>query len=820
MSGRSDGRMIGRSDGQMSSYLSIAGCFLLAIVALKIVEFLLAGFDVPNRFQLLVNGLVYNCVVVAWAIVGVGIVHFLLSMLSPKVSDGVAVTLLGLLLVSETGLTIYSLHNGYVLGSELFLRPLSESLTAIRGAMGIVMPILLTIALLAGFIALALWRARKKKKKAGEITLIVFVSAMLLLSLFFKTSHLFTFGVSNCYVHNKLYYLIDDGIKYRKYWSDSPERLDDSAEQMEKLRLSDEELELLLATHPEWGTPLDREYPLERTYVADTFINHCFSKIEDCTEKPNIVVLLVESMGHEFMGWGAMPFVDSLAATGLYWPNCLSATIRSYGAIPAITGSLGGPKSFQFGAMPDHNSLFTLLKGEGYNTRAYYGGEFTFDCIYEYLSAQGIDYLSPFYENYKKIPGEKDDYWWGAGDDYLFTNTIANMNEEVSSDDPHISLITTLSMHDILKLSDKKRQRSYEERAKKVCKRNPHVASQVASHVSATLFTDDCIKEFIHKYSRRPDFGRTIFVLVGDHASGLQQGDKLSFHHVPLIIWSPLVKKAARFSHIVTHNDIAPALYSLLTSHYGIKAQPTVHWLGDGLGATPKTLLIVNYMHEITDIIYHNRYYEMGDRYTPESVYTFDTSMQLHREDNKGMVEETRRQLELMKALYFYTYFTNHLTARPLAKRHYEVVRQLQSQNEFVCTYPDQPPSKARFNTIEILPTTNIALTKDYTHVRVEIEADVSINKDINMLQYPEIVFTFMGKQEIREGDKMSKFFTDNNTSATGTYHLSLSKEYPLDSSSPSSINVEVKTPYKEEEYVAGVVVTLTNVRWSIAYAK
>lgn len=817
----------------LKPYFAIAGCFLLLIIALKVAEVLLLGTEIQNSFQLLVNALVYNCVVVSWVILAGGIVFWLFSLLSSLLVRGtnsrtahksptrkplviVTALLYALFLVSEAGLTLYSMHNGYLLDSELFARPLSESLTAIRGTMGVVKPILLTIVIMGGFIALALWRVRSVKRKTGTIILLAFAVLMFMLSVFFKTSHLLTFGVNNRFVYNKCYFLIDDSIYYLKYWNNESQNADNSLK-LEELKMSEEELDMIVNTHPEWGVPLNPEYPLERAFVADTFLNRYF---ESQNQKPNIVIIIVESMGHEYMDWGAMPFVDSLASTGLYWPNCLSTTIRSYGAIPAITGSVGGPKTFQFGTMPDHNSLLSLLKKEGYNTRAYYGGEFTFDCIYEYFTTQHIDYMSPFYDTYRATPEGKHGFWWGATDDYLFQNTIDDLNNNVApnNNSPHLSVITTLSMHEELKLYDKKRQDSYMQRVEKlrsVC----DAEHKKLEGVSSALFTDDIIREFIKKYSKRADFENTIFVVTGDHASGRQNGDMLSYHHVPLIIWSPLVKTPTKFSHIVTHNDITPALYSLLTSKYGVSSQPTIHWLGDGLGPSPKTLVIVNYMHVITDIIYHNIYYHYDTRFPPEEVYTFDSGMKLKPCSNTAIRDTGRTQLELMTKLLFYTYHANRLTAHPVYKNDFEQMDSYQLASDIVCSYPNKPPSIVGEKKYDILRSTQIRPVKGYSTIRINIEADIKVNKDIDLTKYPDIRFSFDGNMKLRETDKLSKFFDSNKDVSTETNHLSLSKDYPI-GDTPAIVGIELATPMYDDDYVEGVVITFSNVKINVLYGK
>lgn len=807
------------SESRLSSlrqFLSIAGCFLLSIVVLKLVEFFICDIDIPKRGQLLVNALVYNCVVASWIIIGTGIVYWLTSLLSKKVANVLAASFFALVLVSEVGLTIYAKHNGFALGSELFARPLSESMTAIRGAMGVVIPILLTLAIVGGFIALALWRAKSGKRKAGKITVLAVTLVFALLSLIFKMPNLLTFGINNYFVYNKCYYLVDDSIYYYRNWANSSQ--EDGSLNIEKLRLTDEELAEIIATHPEWGTPLDPEYPLERAFVADTFLNRFFSATAEGGHLPNIVIILVESMGREYMGWGAMPFVDSLAATGLYWPNCLSTSRRSYGAIPAVTGSVGGPKSFQFGTMPDHNTLFSLLKSEGYNTRAYYGGDFTFDCIYEYLTAQRIDYMSPFLKAYKDSPEGNNGFWWGATDDFLFRHTIEDLNENIGANQPHVSLITTLSMHEELRLDDKKRQNSYMQRVAKLNSQCDAKHKNLEG-VSSAMFTDDYIREFIHQFSKRADFGNTIFVITGDHSSGRQNDDMLSYHHVPLIIWSPLINQPMRFNHLVTHNDVTPALYSLLTSKYGLHPQPTVHWLGDGLGPTPKTLVIVNYMHVITDIIFHNVYYHYDTRFPPEEIYTFDEGMKLKPCENKVMGDSSRRQFELLTKLYLYTYYANRLTNRPVFRSDFDPIKSIQLNSDLVCPYPNRPPSEVGTKHFDIIRPTPLKKIEGYSTIRVNIEADVKVNKDIDLTKYPDIGFSFDGEAKLTEYDKLSKFFDSNKDVSTETNHISLSKDYPMHDKT-GTISIELVTPMWDDDYVEGTELTLSNVKINILYGK
>lgn len=77
----------------------------------------------------------------------------------------------------------------------------------------------------------------------------------------------------------------------------------------------------------------------------------------------------------------------------------------------------------------------------------------------------------------------------------------------------------------------------------------------------SVLNLDDAMKKFFEKYSKRPDFENTIFIITGDHSMPeitLQQ--KIDRYHVPLMIYSPLLKESKRFRSIVSHFDVAPSI--------------------------------------------------------------------------------------------------------------------------------------------------------------------------------------------------------------------------------------------------------------------
>ncbi|RYZ58141.1 MAG: hypothetical protein EOO14_10075, partial [Chitinophagaceae bacterium] len=74
-------------------------------------------------------------------------------------------------------------------------------------------------------------------------------------------------------------------------------------------------------------------------------------------------------------------------------------------------------------------------------------------------------------------------------------------------------------------------------------------------------YSDESIRSFLLAYRQRPDFDNTIFIITGDHRLiPVPEDNMLSRFHVPLLIYSPLLKRQASFPALSSHLDIAPSL--------------------------------------------------------------------------------------------------------------------------------------------------------------------------------------------------------------------------------------------------------------------
>lgn len=338
---------------------------------------------------------------------------------------------------------------------------------------------------------------------------------------------------------------------------------------------------------------VDKEnYPFMHTTDSTDVLSPYFSN--DSTP-PNIVILLVEGLGRAFSNKGAYlgsftPFIDSLSDHSLYWENFLSEGGRTFAALPSLLGSLPfGENGFNdLGeAMPRHLSILNILKKNGYNTSFYYGGDSHFDNMDLFLRKNGIDAINDektYPAGYNKMPASATGFSWGYGDKELFRRYIETKQ---AAHQPYASLVLTVSTHNPFLINEQDRYlQKFEERMSDLLfdENKKQQYRNYKMQYASILFMNDAVQDFINQYKKRADFKNTVFLITGDHRlPEIPMTTKIDRYHVPLLIYSPLLKRTAKFSSISTHFDITPSLLAWLKKGYRLKVPVTASWMGSGL---------------------------------------------------------------------------------------------------------------------------------------------------------------------------------------------------------------------------------------------
>jgi uncharacterized sulfatase len=332
---------------------------------------------------------------------------------------------------------------------------------------------------------------------------------------------------------------------------------------------------------------------------------------------PNIVIILVEGLGRAFTNEGAYlgnftPFIDSLSNKSLYWKNFLSEGGRTFAVLPSVLGSLPFAKNgfLEMGdGMPTHLSLLSLLKYNGYHTSFYYGGDAKFDNMATFLNKNAIDELNDgqsFPSGYTKLPAPNG-FSWGYNDKELFRHYLVTRDEKATA--PQLSVVLTVSTHSPFAINEEdKYLKQFEDRLTQLgyddAKKNEYRNYKL--QYASILYMDDALRGFFNAYSKRSDFNNTIFLITGDHRMPeIPMSDKIDRYHVPLIVYSPMLKRTAQIASVSTHFDISPSLLSYLQHNYKIKGPSLTSWMGQGLDTNRNFQNIHNYplLQTKTDMI-------------------------------------------------------------------------------------------------------------------------------------------------------------------------------------------------------------------------
>lgn len=309
---------------------------------------------------------------------------------------------------------------------------------------------------------------------------------------------------------------------------------------------------------------------------------------------PNLVFFIVEGLGRSFSGPGAplgsfTPFLDQLGAQSLYWENFLAVQGRTFAALPSIFGSLPyGEEGFEAlgGAMPEHATLLSVLRTAGYRLKYYAGTDLSFDNERTFLRRQGVDRLLEAKDFGAGYVRSND---WGYGDNEVISLALAD--EAGDSRQPFVTVLQTSSTHSPYTFVGQGRYRDRFERRLELLgiaesQRDSYRAYR--DIYTSIMYADDALRRYFEAASKRPAYANTLFIITGDHRlPEIPMAEWIDRYHVPLIIYSPLLKEPQRIRSTSSDFDIAPSLLAMLSHQYGIRSPALVTWLGSGLDLEP-----------------------------------------------------------------------------------------------------------------------------------------------------------------------------------------------------------------------------------------
>ncbi|MCL2290570.1 MAG: LTA synthase family protein [Bacteroidetes bacterium] len=748
--------------------------------------------------------------------------YLLIAFLNQKTAQILTSILFALLISLEIGLYVYYTKAGVLMGRELVIRPASETWNTIRGSSNVIVSTTLIIIVFVYFIALpfVLKKVKIFNNFRSSIIGIGVVGILSACTFFYQRDKI---QITNNYLESKSFYFFSAIKNHSVDEMELAYFLFDEEGNFEKIEKNEKLLREYTALYNKTAEDLD--YPMERS--ASEFPDVLSPYFKKSEKQPNIVIIMVESLGNYLLGEKGedisfTPFLDSLANSGLYWKNCLTTTPRTFGVLPSVTGSLPhGMKGFQFGLMPNHYSLFTLLKNNNYTTNFFCGGNVNFDNMLDYLAVQDIDHIDNFMPQIGSYKRKKQANWYGLHDQVMFDKSLEYL-KTLPPEKPKLNVYLTITTHDPFNLKeDKKLKAIYDAKTENLFLRlNAEQKKRflpVKDRISGFIYIDDCIRSFIDGYAKLPDFENTIFIITGDHSVGTFK-NSFDNHSVPLIIWSPMLKTHKTFPNIVSHFAIAPSIISFLQNNYNIDVPEKLSWCSTELDTASvynpsEKFLFLSYDRKVNSMVYNQYYFEDKTNWSDRKLYEINENLDLEPIHDSKLMEQMYSKLKTLKYVNNYVYHNDKLIKADSGfDSKYVLIKGYENKNAIVCKTSDIAPSISGASVFDIMPVQKIR--GGYDKIKIRFKADLIINDFVYQDKQMFLEFICSGKNyKYVSRENITKYILDDEILCNKKYELFIEKEIDVSDLDQFSVHICVTTDKKDENWEPDKKITISNVK-------
>ena len=359
-------------------------------------------------------------------------------------------------------------------------------------------------------------------------------------------------------------------------------------------------------------------------------------------EKKNVVVLIVESFGREYIGAlnpcidnsqykGYTPCIDSLIARSITFSHTYCNGRKSIDGMPSILSSIPmfiEPFFLTPASMNHVSGLASILGDEGYQTAFFHGAQRGSMGFQAFARSTGFkDYYGrEDFSSDKRFGGEEEfDGTWAIWDEPFLQYYCAKMSE---MKEPFMTAVFTASSHHPYVVPEKYRERFPEE--------------GIEIH-KCIRYTDMALGKFFRSASRQPWFKNTIFVLTSDHTNlsdhDYYQTDLGGFCS-PIIIYEPGITdlQPAVQDKIAQQIDILPTVLGML--HY---PKPYFAFGIDVLNTPAEDTWAVNYLNGIYQYVKHGHVLQFDGQRT-RAVYALTDSLMKHNLVGSSPDQESMEQ--------------------------------------------------------------------------------------------------------------------------------------------------------------------------------
>ena len=376
----------------------------------------------------------------------------------------------------------------------------------------------------------------------------------------------------------------------------------------------------------------------------------------------NVVILIVESFGREYIGgynkWldggkykGYTPFVDSLMQHSQTFLYSYCNGRKSIDGMPSILSSIPmfiEPFFLTPASMNDVSGIAGELKNKGYYSAFFHGAENGSMGFQAFARKTGfIDYFGRTeYDADKRFDGDKDfDGMWAIWDEPFLQFFATKMSEFKQ---PFVSAVFTASSHHPYKVPEKYKDIYKEE--------------GISIH-KCIRYTDNALRLFFEKAKTQPWYENTLFVITSDHTNlsdhAYYQTDLGGFCS-PIIFFDPSGDLQPGMRNAIAQQiDIMPTVLSYLGYD-----RPYVAFGCDLLTTKDEDTWAVNYLNGIYQYVKGDWLLQF-DGQKAKALYRFRTDLLL--KDNlltkePNVAKNMERQVKAIIQSYMTRMVNNQLT--------------------------------------------------------------------------------------------------------------------------------------------------------------
>lgn len=355
--------------------------------------------------------------------------------------------------------------------------------------------------------------------------------------------------------------------------------------------------------------------------------------------KKNVVILIVESFGREYIGAlnkdledgkykGYTPYVDALISKSTTFRYSFCNGRKSIDGMPSILSSIPmfvEPFILTPSSMNDYTGIAGILGKDGYETAFFHGAQNGSMGFQAFAQKTGFQRYFGRTE-YEAAKGTKDfDGTWAIWDEPFLQYYAEQMSQ---MKEPFMTAVFTASSHHPFVVPESYQQQFPEE----------HLAIQ-----KCIRYTDMAIGKFFETASKQPWFEHTIFVLTSDHTNmsdhDYYQTDLGGFCS-PIIIYEPSRPEGQMIDKIAQQIDILPTVLGMLGYQ-----KPYFGFGIDVLNTPKEDTWAVNYLNGVYQYVKHG-YVLQFDGQKTKGFYSLQDSLMQHNLLHQSSTVSRQQQME------------------------------------------------------------------------------------------------------------------------------------------------------------------------------